>query len=431
MTTITIEGNHTGAFAPGQEAQYTPPVETPAASPDNQVTPAETPVTPPSATPEVPTKDLILGKFKDREALSKSTAAIAEKLGVPIGDPSFLSSMPKEAAETMYKALEAQLGARKRSGTGSKKDILIGKDGELNEVGKYVTEEEAKEAAAEAAKAAAEEEAKKAAEAPAKEEAPADQKDLQDISRKLPDGSDVTFKDDGYAYEGEITDDDRAYMKQGYGDAMANLFEQVGLHAKSVDEFFTKNGRFPNEAYARLEKAGIPKAVVDSYLSGVIDARKADAAQQVASDATKATQEAQRAAAEAQQAVAIEALKKDVYESVGGEGEYKKVMEWAKKALSQKEKDAYDHITNTGDAGQIKIAAAGLKARYEAEYGSEPELISGGAPTVSSDVFQSSAQVVEAMSDPRYKKDPAYQRAVLAKLARSNAALEAQEKRKK
>ena len=42
--------------------------------------------------------------------------------------------------------------------------------------------------------------------------------------------------------------------------------------------------------------------------------------------------------------------------------------------------------------------------------------VSGGG---SRDVFESAAQVVEAMRDGRYGSDPAYTRAVEAKMARS------------
>ena len=44
-----------------------------------------------------------------------------------------------------------------------------------------------------------------------------------------------------------------------------------------------------------------------------------------------------------------------------------------------------------------------------------------GAPTADpADVFRSQAEVVEAMSDPRYERDPAYRNDVFDKLDRSN-----------
>ena len=68
----------------------------------------------------------------------------------------------------------------------------------------------------------------------------------------------------------------------------------------------------------------------------------------------------------------------------------------------------------------VKMAVTGLHARYTAVEGREPKLIGGRASKGSSDKFESTAQLVEAMSDPRYSKDPAYQRKVQEKLGRSS-----------
>ena len=47
-------------------------------------------------------------------------------------------------------------------------------------------------------------------------------------------------------------------------------------------------------------------------------------------------------------------------------------------------------------------------------------MLSGKPPKATGDVFKSQAQVVEAMSDSRYDKDPAYRQEVMEKLERSN-----------
>ena len=47
-------------------------------------------------------------------------------------------------------------------------------------------------------------------------------------------------------------------------------------------------------------------------------------------------------------------------------------------------------------------------------------MLTGKAPTAKVDVFRSQAEVVEAMSDPRYDRDPAYRNDVFEKLSRSN-----------
>ena len=48
-------------------------------------------------------------------------------------------------------------------------------------------------------------------------------------------------------------------------------------------------------------------------------------------------------------------------------------------------------------------------------------MLQGKAPTTSKgDAFKSQAQVVKAMSDDRYEKDPAYRQEIYDKLERSN-----------
>ena len=95
-------------------------------------------------------------------------------------------------------------------------------------------------------------------------------------------------------------------------------------------------------------------------------------------------------------------------------------MQWAAGNLDQADVDAFDSIVDKGDARAIRLAVAGLKAQYEAMNGFEGEMVSGKAPRQVNDVFRSQAEVVAAMQDPRYDKDPAYRNDVFQKLERSN-----------
>ena len=47
-------------------------------------------------------------------------------------------------------------------------------------------------------------------------------------------------------------------------------------------------------------------------------------------------------------------------------------------------------------------------------------MLTGKAAKSTGDVFKSQAQVVKAMSDPQYDKDPAYRQEIYDKLERSN-----------
>ena len=106
--------------------------------------------------------------------------------------------------------------------------------------------------------------------------------------------------------------------------------------------------------------------------------------------------------------------------SVGGEAEYSKLIGWAGENLDQNSVNAFDSIVETGNTDAIKLAISGLKAQYENTNGYEGRMLTGKAAQTSSDVFRSQAEVVAAMSDPRYDNDPAYRQDLIAKLDRSN-----------
>ena len=47
-------------------------------------------------------------------------------------------------------------------------------------------------------------------------------------------------------------------------------------------------------------------------------------------------------------------------------------------------------------------------------------MLSGKSPKTSEDTFRSQAELVKAMSDPRYEDDPAYRQDLIEKLDRSD-----------
>ena len=106
--------------------------------------------------------------------------------------------------------------------------------------------------------------------------------------------------------------------------------------------------------------------------------------------------------------------------SVGGEESYQNLMGWAADNLDPADVEAFDALVESGNARSIRLAAAGLRAQYEAQNGFEGEMLTGRAPVQQADVFRSQSEVVAAMSDPRYDRDPAYRQDVFDKLDRSN-----------
>jgi len=125
-------------------------------------------------------------------------------------------------------------------------------------------------------------------------------------------------------------------------------------------------------------------------------------------------------AEEAQAADITEAQISDIKKSAGGDQVYANVVNWAKDNLDQSQVNAFDEVVNTGSVAAIKLAVAGLKAQYDNANGVEGRMVTGKAPTNSGDIYRSQAELVAAMNDPRYDRDPAYRQDVIEKLDRSN-----------
>ena len=170
-------------------------------------------------------------------------------------------------------------------------------------------------------------------------------------------------------------------------DIATKAVDSAGLNMETLSEEFAKDGKLADGSYKSLEKAGIPKEYVDRFIAG----------QQAIADQQSAT----------------------VKNLVGGTEAYDSMSEWAGQNLTETEKQAYNTAVNSKDLEAVKLAVVGLKARYAQSTGSEPQLVEGKASPSGEQGFQSWAQVTQAMSDPRYAKDPAYQAEVKNKLANS------------
>ena len=109
-----------------------------------------------------------------------------------------------------------------------------------------------------------------------------------------------------------------------------------------------------------------------------------------------------------------------IQQSVGGPEGYTSMIQWASENLSEQEIGMYDAVMDRGDPLAMFFAAQALNSRFQDAIGVDGELLTGTAPRNSADVYRSQAEVVRAMNDPRYDKDPAYRQDVADKLERSS-----------
>lgn len=109
-----------------------------------------------------------------------------------------------------------------------------------------------------------------------------------------------------------------------------------------------------------------------------------------------------------------------IQNAVGGSDEYSAMLGWAQDNLTEQEIDMYDSVMDRGDPASAFFAAQALRYRYNETVGTDGEMLTGTASFDSSEGFRSQAELVNAMSDPRYDSDPAYRNDVLKKLDRSD-----------
>jgi len=152
---------------------------------------------------------------------------------------------------------------------------------------------------------------------------------------------------------------------------------------------FLEKGQISEDSYAELvDKYGASRDLVDSYING----------QKALSDA----------------------MVNNIYSSVGGEDNYKAMTEWATANLPESEIAAFDNIMDCQNQDAVNMAIQGLYARYANSDGPKPSLLQGKATESAANSFRSLSELRQAMSDPRYKQDPAYRKDVEQRLAVSN-----------
>lgn len=185
-------------------------------------------------------------------------------------------------------------------------------------------------------------------------------------------------------------------VKADYGDELSSVFENNGIDPYEMSDYFYSNeGQLSEDHYKQLDDAGFSRDIVDSYLRGLDDTS------QPARDLTDKE---------------VTAVKN----TVGGEEQYDAMVKWAGENLPAEYVQGFDSLVNSGNVPAIQMAVAGLRGLYEANVGSEGNMITGKAPNNFGNVFRSQAEVVQAMNDPRYDRDPAYRQDVFDRLERSN-----------
>lgn len=109
-----------------------------------------------------------------------------------------------------------------------------------------------------------------------------------------------------------------------------------------------------------------------------------------------------------------------LYDVVGGQEQYTNMLRWAAENCDEQTIEMYDAVMAKGNLESCFFAVQAMAFRMAELEGWQPDdFLSGRTPVQTADVFRSQAEVVEAMSDPRYDRDPAYRQDIMNKLERS------------
>lgn len=172
-----------------------------------------------------------------------------------------------------------------------------------------------------------------------------------------------------------------------------------GIAAPEIAKYtaeLTKDGKLSDASYDALAKVGYPKIVVDSYLRGM----NADAEQ----------------AAAVEQARIADKQIAEITSAVGGDKVLTDMLAWATTNLDAKDLATYNKAVSSADVSQVRLAVNGLFHAYS--QAQDPSLLSGSRKGEFSTVepFLSNEEVVAAMQNPKYDRDPAYRAEVAERI---------------
>ena len=115
-----------------------------------------------------------------------------------------------------------------------------------------------------------------------------------------------------------------------------------------------------------------------------------------------------------------EAQAQELMKMVGGDKAYKSMLDWAGDNFGDEEVEMYDKVMESGNPNAIFFAMQALQARYNDSVGSDGQVLTGRGAQNTDDSFKSQAELVAAMSDPRYDRDPAYRADLMRRLENSD-----------
>ncbi len=171
----------------------------------------------------------------------------------------------------------------------------------------------------------------------------------------------------------------------------AEAVATAGLDWSSLTKEVDTTGKLADESYAKLEKIGLPKAMVDDFIEG--------------------------------QKARGELVRTSIAQEIGGESVVNSLLGWIADSatdgkITQAELDTYNAAVSGRDKAAALAAVRAMHGRMISEVGVTPNLVRGGG-SAGGDVYMSMREMAQDTGTVRYRTDPAERERVMAKLARS------------
>lgn len=162
-----------------------------------------------------------------------------------------------------------------------------------------------------------------------------------------------------------------------------------GLRLDDYAKELAESGKLSDETYEEITRlTGIDRQMIDLYVYGL-----------------KAK---------------TQALEDAVHQVAGGSEQFEAMADWARRNLPKEDIEAYDKAIATLDVDKAVEAAKTLYAKYADAEGHEPVRLEGDGALPTAEVFNSRKEMMDAINNPAYGKDPDYTRRVREKIVRSN-----------
>ena len=225
---------------------------------------------------------------------------------------------------------------------------------------------------------------------------------------------------------GEVT------IQSGDNNQAADAAEAAKVEAAQAELAAEEQAAEPDKILGRFESvddlASAYQELQRAYSKGKADEEESDDEPEASADEEEEDQsEAEEDDDDDDEPLSEEEVKRmrtALHDAVGGADKYQAMVDWAGSNMKESTKTAWNDAIEDGDIDVLEQMAKGFMWDMQQSRGYEPKLGGGRAPTNDTKAFNSEAEVVEMMNDPRYrdpgKRDPSFVKEVERRIAMSD-----------